>query len=176
MTTTIAGSGTNVLDTWQSQTRNSPRGMEITMRFTETIANILSSMSMKAYEMDRFYVTSRNENYLIDISELCGNGWCGCKDFQYRHLPTLEQEINRTGRIQQIRRCKHLKFAAQELLKSTEGQFTTFKEVNAAGDTDDEKIDRYFDSLVDGDMDDDIAFTTDEATAAGNPGTQPPKG
>jgi len=75
-------------------------------------------MYLTYFEHGRYFVTTeKGSEYLIDIEALDRNGWCGCRDFQYRHLPTLEREIKEPGRIEHIRRCRHLKHAAKELIE-----------------------------------------------------------
>lgn len=61
------------------------------------------------HEHGRFYVKSGSgDEYLVDIEEYEGNGFCACRDFECRHQPALERELDATGRIGAHRRCKHI--------------------------------------------------------------------
>lgn len=53
-------------------------------------------------EMGRYHVPSSHGPVLVDICACQGNGWCGCEDFAFRHLPAWER--GEPGR----HRCKHI--------------------------------------------------------------------
>jgi predicted nucleic acid-binding Zn finger protein len=57
-----------------------------------------------AGEPRRFYVSSAQGGeleYLVDLDEFAGNGWCSCKAFEFYHMPAMG---DRSG----VSRCKHL--------------------------------------------------------------------
>ena len=60
-------------------------------------------MNIKPFDIDRYYVN----DYLVDLSEFEGNGWCSCRDFQYRHQPKL-QKAEDCGIKPPTSRCKHI--------------------------------------------------------------------
>lgn len=60
-------------------------------------------------EPKRFFVESEEPgrsgvNYLVDLDEYRGNGWCGCWDFEFRRQPHLER-----GAVPGTERCKHIR-------------------------------------------------------------------
>jgi len=89
-------------------------------------------MNVRQFEKDRFFVGSENgeEPYIVDISELDGNSWCSCRDFECRHQPKVMREIEQFGKVLSYRRCKHIQ-AVLELAKSNNGELTKTKEVVA---------------------------------------------
>jgi hypothetical protein len=56
-------------------------------------------------EMGRYFVHASSGEVLVDICACKGNGWCGCEDFAFRHLPAWER--GEDG----VHRCKHLRAA-----------------------------------------------------------------
>ena len=56
----------------------------------------------------RLYVRgSGGIEYLVDLDEYDGNGWCGCQDFAMRRMPRLERGIRNVAQC----RCKHIRLA-----------------------------------------------------------------
>jgi len=55
-------------------------------------------------EARRFYISlggPGTTEYLVDLDEFNGNGWCSCKAFEFHHQAAMQ---DKTG----ISRCKHL--------------------------------------------------------------------
>lgn len=68
-------------------------------------------------DFDRYFVQiGTGDEYLVDTAEFGGNGFCGCKDFQYRLLPILEKEFTATQEIRVKKRCKHINYVFDNLL------------------------------------------------------------
>jgi len=60
-------------------------------------------------EARRFHVPSDEpgrDPYLVDLDEMKGNGWCGCWDFEFRHMPRLVR-----GAKPGTEKCKHIERA-----------------------------------------------------------------
>ena len=67
-------------------------------------------IQVEQYEFGRYYFTAESgETHLIDIKEFDGNGFCSCRDFQYRHLPTLVREQEAGRPYSANKQCKHIK-------------------------------------------------------------------
>jgi hypothetical protein len=67
-------------------------------------------MKIESLGMSTFFVRLTPEGglYYIDMDELSGNGFCACRDFECRHLPKLEHQIDKKGEITEFSRCKHI--------------------------------------------------------------------
>lgn len=66
-------------------------------------------------ELLRFHVRSEDDpevEYLVDLAECGGNGWCGCWDFEFRRFPAWKRERKASTDT----RCKHLDAARAYLL------------------------------------------------------------
>lgn len=80
----------------------------------------------------RYHVRSRRDCrkwYLVDLSENDGNGWCGCKHFEFKCGPRWKQgETNKD-----LTRCYHIREALIHL-----GEMIV-KELNPAPSTDERR-------------------------------------
>jgi hypothetical protein len=85
---------------------------------------------IRPYDIGRYYVSTGGEEYLVDINEFNGNGHCGCRNFQYCHLPDLAKEQEYGIPHKQVRRCKHIiaLHAAMNGSNSRSDAITTTKE------------------------------------------------
>lgn len=88
-------------------------------------------MSIEPIEARRYYVQlGTGGRYLVDLDEFRGNGFCGCRDFEVRHLPGLEKGVDDNTPLV-ISRCKHLRIMFHnEASKSLAGEPTLEKGEN----------------------------------------------
>lgn len=84
------------------------------------------SLRIEPYDLGRYFVSAGGGTYLVDVAEFKGNGFCGCRDFEYRHLPALQKE-EECGIEHQPRQCKHIK-AVMAWLNPTTAQVQNKKE------------------------------------------------
>ncbi len=68
---------------------------------------IESGVARVVGEHGRYYVGSSKGPVLVDICACKGNGWCGCEDFAFRHLPAWQR--GEAG----WHRCKHIAAARE---------------------------------------------------------------
>lgn len=82
-------------------------------------------MKIQSFEIGRFLIESDSgQEYLVDILENKGIGWCGCKDHETRCQPRIDAKL--PGR----KRCKHLKWL-YEVLKMVKERSRTNEHENA---------------------------------------------
>ena len=74
-------------------------------------------MFIESIDEGRYIVsltTGSRGQYLVDINAYAGNGCCACKDFEYRHMPELQRQLEAGEPITRSR-CKHLRLLHYKL-------------------------------------------------------------
>jgi hypothetical protein len=79
-------------------------------------------MNVVPYDYGRYFVSVRaGAYYLVELDAFgVGRHFCGCKDFQMRHLPLLQKEQESGIKHTTKRQCKHLQALVMELAKLKE--------------------------------------------------------
>lgn len=88
-------------------------------------------IQVNKFDTNRYYVKiNSGGEYLVDMDEFDGNGWCGCPDFTYTHLPNL-MKLQEEGYAKfPSSRCKHIRMLVYYLGKgkSNNASPTSLKE------------------------------------------------
>jgi len=66
-------------------------------------------INIEPLEEARYHVqVDGGGKYLVDLAAYNHNGFCGCRDFEVRHQPLLEQ-AEENGILDVTSRCKHIR-------------------------------------------------------------------